>query len=247
MLSGLSGVNLMAGGGIQAIESRMQQIEGMISALETRRAEQLPALGKTETAGRATTATPATMHPKVPQPFQFFLKKTDHVSSVLGQDVPDSSLVGGMLRLRAPDESETVQKGITSGAEGLQPIVTAISERYGVDKDLVNAVIQQESGFNPAAVSKSGAMGLMQLMPATARSLGVENPQDPTQNVEGGVRYLKGLLSQFNGNIPLALAAYNAGPGAVTRHKGIPPFKETQHYVRTILAQFLKAKQDGDA
>jgi len=121
--------------------------------------------------------------------------------------------------------------------------VEKYSAKHGVDKDLVNAVIRQESGFNPTAVSSAGAQGLMQLMPATAQGLGVTQPTDPAQNLDGGIRHLKGLLEHFHGNIPLALAAYNAGLGAVKKYKGLPPYKETQNYVRNILAGFLAQKQ----
>lgn len=121
----------------------------------------------------------------------------------------------------------------------IQNIVSKISKKYDVDEKLVNAVIKQESGFNPNAKSKAGAMGLMQLMPATARGLGVTNPMNPEQNVEGGVKYLKSMLNKYNGNIILALAAYNAGPNAVDKYDGVPPYKETQNYVRSILASYL--------
>jgi soluble lytic murein transglycosylase-like protein len=117
------------------------------------------------------------------------------------------------------------------------PFEASISEharRQGVAADLVRAVIQVESAFNPVAVSNKGAMGLMQLMPATARDLGVSDPFDPDQNIRGGVKYLKQLLDRFNQKVELALAAYNAGMGNVEKYGAVPPFKETRNYVDKI-------------
>ena len=109
------------------------------------------------------------------------------------------------------------------------------ASRNGVRKDLVRAVIQVESAFNPRAVSNKGAIGLMQLMPATARQFGVSNAFDPNENVRGGVAYLRQLLDRYNGDERLALAAYNAGPGAVDRHgQTVPPFRETRDYVSRV-------------
>jgi soluble lytic murein transglycosylase len=107
----------------------------------------------------------------------------------------------------------------------------------GIDARLVQSVIQAESAYNPRAVSRRGAMGLMQLMPATARLLAVSEPFDPEQNIRGGVAYLRKMVDEF-GSVELALAAYNAGPGAVRRHGGVPPFAETRAYVRTVLALY---------
>ncbi len=124
----------------------------------------------------------------------------------------------------------------TSGKTGkFESLIQAASARYQVDPQLVKAVIQTESAYNPKAISPAGAEGLMQLMPATAAGLGVANPLDPEQNIDGGVRLLHQLLSRYDNNISLALAAYNAGPGAVNRYGGIPPYRETQLYVSRVL------------
>lgn len=121
-------------------------------------------------------------------------------------------------------------------------VINTLGQKYNLDPLLIHAVVHQESGYQPQAVSRSGAVGMMQLMPSTAKGLGVTNPYDPLQNLEGGVKYLKLQLERFGGNVALALAAYNAGPNAVAKHGGIPPYQETQNYVRSILTNYLKAK-----
>ena len=123
---------------------------------------------------------------------------------------------------------------ITRGAAAYDDLIQQNAERHGVSADLVRAVIQAESGFNPYALSSKGAMGLMQLMPATARDLGVQNPFHPAENIRGGVAYLAGLLTRFNQNVENALAAYNAGAARVDQYKGVPPYRETQNYVKKI-------------
>lgn len=121
----------------------------------------------------------------------------------------------------------------------LLSMISQISKKHGVDEKLVQALIKQESGFNPNATSHCGAKGLMQLMPGTAKTLGVTDAYNPVQNVDGGVRHLKWLLSKYNGNVILALAAYNAGSGAVDKYDGVPPYPETQNYVKSILRNYL--------
>ena len=125
------------------------------------------------------------------------------------------------------------------GNQSFSEIIKQASERYSVDERLISAVIKHESSFNPRAVSPCGAQGLMQLMPATARSLGVTDPFDAEQNIMAGTRYLRQKLDEFDGNLQLALAAYNAGSGAVRRYGRIPPYPETQTYVRRVMKSYL--------
>ncbi len=121
------------------------------------------------------------------------------------------------------------------------PIIESASRTHGVDAALVHAVISAESGYNPGAVSRAGARGIMQLMPDTARRFGVQNIMDPSDNIHGGVRYLRELMKLFNGNMELAVAAYNAGENAVIRHgHRVPPYAETVHYVPKVLGFYRK-------
>lgn len=120
----------------------------------------------------------------------------------------------------------------------LQSLVSTASERNGVSPALVNAVVMAESGGNPSAISTAGAQGLMQLMPGTSASCGVNNPFDPAQNIDCGAHYLHGLLARYNNNLQLAVAAYNAGPGAVDQYHGVPPYSETRAYVSRVLTAY---------
>jgi soluble lytic murein transglycosylase-like protein len=145
---------------------------------------------------------------------------------------------------------ETPAQRAVRTAGRLQPLTTNSSmtelirqhaRQQGLSPRLVQSVVQVESGYNPKALSNKGAQGLMQLMPATARELGVDDAFDPGQNLRGGTLYLRRQLDRFGGDLTLALAAYNAGPGAVERHDGVPPYRETRHYVQKVLSLYRGA------
>jgi soluble lytic murein transglycosylase-like protein len=145
---------------------------------------------------------------------------------------PSMTAARGVARVSPNYQRMVGSHTVTS--EAIDQAIEEAAARHNVDPTLVKALIKVESNFNPGAVSRKGAMGLMQLMPSTARSLNVTNPFDPQQNVDAGVRHLKGLLENFGGDVRLTLAAYNAGQGAVMRSGGIPPYLETRNYVRRI-------------
>ncbi len=133
---------------------------------------------------------------------------------------------------------EHVKSGEKVDRNEINGLIEEYAAKNNLDKDFVKSVVRHESGFNVNATSKCGAMGLMQLMPSTAEGLGVTNAYDAEQNIAGGTKYLKGLMDRFDNNKELALAAYNAGPNAVKKYGGIPPYKETQNYVKNIMKTY---------
>jgi soluble lytic murein transglycosylase-like protein len=137
--------------------------------------------------------------------------------------------------LSAARPTRTPAASPSAGGVPFQAEITAAATKYGLDPTLLAGVVKQESNFNPSAHSGAGAKGLTQLMDATARRLGVTDPFDPAQSLDAGAKFLSGLLKQFHGDESLALAAYNAGPGAVQKYGGIPPYQETQRYVPQVL------------
>ena len=159
------------------------------------------------------------------------------------KDGGEVALPPSEVRGVVPDEFiEEVMHEMAEAPAGtdLRALATAAAKRHGLDPALVLAVANVESGLRPLAVSPKGARGLMQLMPPTAKDMGVTDVFDPLQNLEGGTRYLRELLSRYDGDLKRALAAYNAGPGAVDKYKGVPPYRETLAYVRRVLEKYQK-------
>lgn len=172
------------------------------------------------------------------------------------QSVMQNLMLTLLERLLNKIEAQTSSNATTtttavasSSASSGQPVtgnfatlINNAAQKYNVDPNLVKSIIKAESNFNPSAVSSAGAQGLMQLMPGTAAGLGVTNALDPAQNIDGGVHFLSNLLKHYNGNVRLAVAAYNAGPGAVDRYGGIPPYAETQTYVTRVLGYYSSSE-----
>ena len=172
--------------------------------------------------------------------FNRILGTDDNVSS------PDKSAAKefkAILDEKMSENKETVEKTtFKNSREDIENLINKYAQKNNLDPDFIKAVVKQESGFNPDAKSKCGAMGLMQLMPQTAKGLGVIDAFDPEQNIDGGTRYLKSMMNRFNNDPKLALAAYNAGPAAVQKYGDIPPYRETQNYVKNILSSYEAMK-----
>jgi soluble lytic murein transglycosylase-like protein len=196
---------------------------------------------------------------------EFALLQSGHRIAIERHEVDGEEYVlyssgGGVTRLARqmvsdfealPEEPKPVAvaeevRGVAAKPAGTtRELIDKAARRNGLPEHFVHSVVAAESAYNERAVSPKGAMGLMQLMPGTAKTYGVD-PQDPSQNIEGGVAYLRDLLVKYNGDANLALAAYNAGPGAVQKYNGVPPYRETQNYVSKVLNQYLKASRKAD-
>lgn len=183
----------------------------------------------------------------VPPPSPSMMKAARRAAQEVTSFVAAAPARAASLKVSEPVSPDTADlvRGRQITTESVDSAIEAAASRHGVDANLVRAIIKVESNFNPRAVSRKGALGLMQLMPRTAQSMNVTNAFDPDQNVDAGVRHLKSLLDNYNGNLELSLAAYNAGSGAVQRNKGIPPYRETRDYVRKITGLYLNGSPFG--
>ena len=176
------------------------------------------------------------------EPFQSYLNSVEGQSMLSAKPYLASCLLNADKTIQQNTNDvplnyifEASDSNALAGAAKYGNEIAKAASTYNVPEKLIASVMKQESNFNPIATSSAGAIGLMQLMPQTSKFLGVTNPIDPEQNIMGGAKYLRQMLDKFDNNLPLALAAYNAGPGNVTKYNGIPPFKETQNYVKNVM------------
>jgi soluble lytic murein transglycosylase-like protein len=228
-ISGLPG-GLAAGE--LAVAQRVQQLQALIESAKA-----------VSSGGLASTATATASSPAIAGSPLAQGTSGDFASALQAATAQDTAAADAPAIAAQPGLSGAVdasyQPGLSSVSGGesseYEGMIEQAAARNGLDPAVLHGLIQQESGFNPSATSSAGAQGLTQLMPGTASSLGVANPLDPAESIEGGARYLGQLMSQFGGNTADALAAYNAGPGAVQQYGGIPPYAETQSYVSNVL------------
>ncbi|MGP0102134.1 MAG: lytic transglycosylase domain-containing protein [Solirubrobacteraceae bacterium] len=223
----LGGVATGIAAGELAVAQRVQQLQALIESARQVAGGGLPA---------STLASPAGAQSS----------NTNFASALQAATTADAASVAGAS---GAAYQPVVQGGAGSGEAGgeYESLIDQAASRNGLDPAVLHGLIEQESGFDPSATSSAGASGLTQLMPGTASSLGVTDPLDPAESIEGGARYLGQLMTQFGGNTEDALAAYNAGPGAVQQYGGIPPYAETQSYVTKVLGYAEAYRQSHPA
>ncbi|HEV3047676.1 MAG TPA: lytic transglycosylase domain-containing protein [Solirubrobacteraceae bacterium] len=225
-----------------AIAQRVQQLQTLIEATRT------VAAGGVLSSSTASPSTSAA--PSQPEDFASALQSATSADTVAADAPAVADTPAGVPGAEGTGLLDAAyQPASATGGEGgdYEALVTQAAARNGLDPAVLHGLIQQESGFDAAATSGAGAMGLTQLMPGTASSLGVANPMNPAESIEGGARYLGELMRQFGGNTSDALAAYNAGPGAVQEYGGIPPYSETQSYVSSVLRNAESYRQSHPA
>jgi soluble lytic murein transglycosylase-like protein len=203
-----------------AILQRMQQLQQLIES-----SRQVASGGQL-----STTASSATTNSSYPQ-----TSNADFASALQAATSEDTSGVAATATTYPAISSDSMSGASAGESSAYDPLIEQAAARNGLDPAVLHGLIEQESGFDPNATSSAGAAGLTQLMPGTASSVGVANPLNPVESIEGGARYLGQLMSEFGGNTQDALAAYNAGPGAVQQYGGVPPYAETQSYVTKVL------------
>ena len=229
-LSGLEPIAATAAG------ERVQQLQALLEQVE-----QGPSVAASKTFASALDAAQADISTANAYP-------TSATPTTVAYDSTPTTATNDSIPTTAAYDSAT-PAGASDGGSTYAPLIERAAARYGLDPALLSGLIEQESGFDPTASSSAGALGLTQLMPSTAASLGVSEPLNPAQSIEGGARYLSQLLHQFGGNTANALAAYNAGPGAVAQYGGVPPYPETQQYVAKVLgyaASYSPSGQDAN-
>jgi soluble lytic murein transglycosylase-like protein len=239
--------------GEQAVAQRVQQVQALIEAAGLLASGNTPALtGASSSFAQSADGGFASVLQAAAAAGTAGAASTD-VPGIAGSSVAASGDASGVVDASGIAGSQELidqsvhGAGATAGSGEYESLIDQAAARNGLDPAVLHGLIQQESGFDPSATSSAGASGLTQLMPGTAASLGVANPLNPAESIEGGARYLGQLTTEFGGNTEDALAAYNAGPGAVQQYGGIPPYAETQSYVAKVLGDAEAYRQSQPA